>query len=75
MAEWQTMETAPKERSVLAFEHVPGAWVMPHVDGFIPHIFVATWWTGDTLNAPRWNGGMTGTPTHWMPLPDPPKVE
>lgn len=71
---WQPIETAPKERSILAFEMVPRTWAFPAQYKDLPNVFVAHWWDGDKLNQPRWNGGLTGQPTHWMPLPDPPDV-
>ena len=73
MAEWQPIETAPKDGTwILVFEH----------DEYSPSIHVVRW------GQPEWGGGdltwvtMALGPnpdtydphpvTHWMPLPDPP---
>lgn len=58
MSEWQPIETAPKE----------GALVLLWIEGGVEIGF----WNGKT-----WDDGNfyddIGTPTHWMPLPEPPK--
>lgn len=60
MTDWQPIETAPKD----------GTEVIAYDDGvYISHWYVTNpqifgWWAGDA-------GGIN--PTHWMPLPTPPK--
>lgn len=75
MSEWQPIETAPESEPILVF--APKAHrghdscevvVLYHVDGEIH------WWTNGGANA----GSdlyfePDETPTHWMPLPDPPR--
>lgn len=72
MSEWQPIETAPKDRSVLLYEPIGGWWLPEPRPGVVPHIWVGNWWKGDTLNRAQWNGAMYSAPTHWMPLPAPP---
>ena len=72
--EWQTIETAPRDETVLVWSEVDGP-LMARADG-------SGWWTvvldryGTT--AQEWNGGRCEPPfvfapvTHWMPLPPPP---
>lgn len=66
MCEWQDVETAPKDGTEI--------WM------YFPHAMMgamqsqARWQLSD-LGHHRWLGhaeGYLGTPTHWMPLPDPP---
>lgn len=61
MSEWKTIETAPKD----------GTLVLLHGKGY-----VKTGWFDDSIqigNYPDWRWGLTFEPTHWMPLPEPPK--
>ena len=63
--EWQQIETAPRDGSNLIL------WC----DG----VTVGSW----SANVHPWNDGnwwidgmqVTGNPTHWMPLPEPPKEQ
>jgi hypothetical protein len=70
MMEWQPIETAPDETDVIVANpdrisgehHVSIAW---------RHVESGKWWrphSGPSLAS-------CITPTHWMPLPDPPKME
>lgn len=71
MSEWQPIETAPKDgKSVILFDPSRGGFVADQR-------FIFAHWSG-------WGGGiwentnsggklMNGNPTHWMPLPEPPK--
>lgn len=87
MAEWQPMTTAPKSGTPIliatAEQIVLAAW-HPGVGG--PGVSSSTpqqpdwcvWANGDTLPDEGWDTGagwfmgISGLPTHWMPLPDPP---
>jgi len=58
MADWHPIDTAPDDVAVLVFKR----------DGRIPQMATAMrsrgqWWAF---------GSLPITPTHWMPLPDPP---
>ena len=62
MTEWQPIETAPKD----------GTFILVAVTGEVAtHIMLVWWFDGwclDMTNTP-----IVGKPTHWMPLPEPPK--
>lgn len=61
--QWQPIETAPKDGTeILVFD--AGA------------IFISLWFTDPDRGEQGWwdNGIVEPPPTHWMPLPDPPKV-
>ena len=63
--EWQPIETAPIDGTeVLVFG--------PKQDG----VYLAAYKYGDWCVAGPWDDGWTellSPPTHWMPLPEPPK--
>ena len=65
MSEWQPIETAPKDgtRILTASRHNSGWWLI-----------VAEW---GGKSPPRWIDSFIGrtaqSPTHWMPLPEPPQ--
>ena len=66
--EWQTIDTAPKDGTgFLYFQKLPFGqkWIGSGIwhDGKFIHVQ----WNGDECD---WT---TISPTHWMPLPDPPK--
>jgi len=58
---WQPIETAPKD----------GTSVLVYDEGII----VISHWIGESDDMLGWwdNGIMDPSPTHWMPLPEPPK--
>lgn len=72
--EWQPIETAPCEASILVFYEPPRHGIVrerPIVavqQRFTPQpgMEVHRRWVGDDRSLP--------TPTHWMPLPDPPRA-
>jgi len=69
MSEWQPIETAPRtSQSRLV-------WCPER-----QNIYVVCWWDNKELSpGPGWihfgsgGGSLTETPTHWMPLPEPPQ--
>jgi len=74
-AQWQPIETAPKDRLILGYE--PAGALGSGVQ-FSESVGIIYWWAGDVRNKPGWNAG-TGIasgprcfPTHWMPLPSAP---
>ena len=85
MSEWQPIETAPKETIILLFAvtdrredgsivnwKMATGWSTPASSGVRPTFSATTDWAQWT-----WDGHRLGwwdhKPTHWMPLPDPPK--
>ena len=67
---WQPIETAPKDGThIIAFR--PGN--TPHIEGMYWAVYE------DTDRAGAWHWSYDGDaprenpPTHWMPLPEPPK--
>jgi len=65
---WQPIETAPKDGTDLLLFY-------PSSDGEAPFIDVNRWldWPRE-MNAYSWTTGGVN-PTHWMPMPEPPKDE
>lgn len=64
MSEWQPIETAPKDGSeILAF--VPGLFLGQMV----------LFWSRDYWREKANCMGLKQPPSHWMPLPSPPKEE
>jgi hypothetical protein len=65
--DWQPIETAPKMRAILLY-----------ASGYVVGHFNTTnmkWWveTDGTGTAGERNLNSFNGPTHWMPLPEPPK--
>lgn len=62
MSEWQPIETAPETGRFMAWNPVTGTYITEPKRGYFP---MHGW------------GDLPGTwypsPTHWMPLPEPPK--
>ena len=72
--EWQPIETAPKDRDVLGWFPYRATVRCPRF------VFVMCWNTSPPMGYWDASGWLWGTrdqrskqPTHWMPLPDPPK--
>lgn len=64
---WRSMETAPKDGTSILGHFPPIANVPCTYD----HEVQETWWSGD-----RWvTVHPEQQPTHWMPLPLPPKTQ
>lgn len=89
MTEWQPIETAPKDGSeVLGFGHYQWGRISDQYwfdytkkHGTVGPV-VMRWWEDDCIDEPFSSGWETVTknpyrdgviPTHWMPLPEPPK--
>lgn len=79
MAEWQSMETAPKDgsRILVVAQYSGSMFLPPRNELFVPTVIMSTWWKGDKLNRAGWTDGVVFAPhvTHWMPLPDPPQSD
>jgi hypothetical protein len=74
MSQWQTIETAPKD-GTLIIAYQPGG---TYSNGIAYPATVGTAsWQRDGVGGYGWWGPYNPRdyPTHWMPLPDPPTVE
>lgn len=87
--EWQTIESAPKDGTKVLLwtdSHLDDWYACMVADeggeGGMEHFACAQigYWEG-AADAPlrsepaQWHKELVGEPTHWMPLPDPPKEE
>ena len=72
MTDWQTIETAPKDgTSILLYGYWEGEI---HSIEDEKNIWMAQYTYGDWLiNGGDYYGSYVRNPTHWMPLPEPPK--
>ena len=67
MSKWQSIETAPRDGSVLWLYQREGS----------PHMYEG-WWHKDLLDGTEYwqdDADSEPNPTHWMPLPDPPQLD
>jgi hypothetical protein len=80
MSEWQPIETAPKSERLIGWFPLPGG-TTSHAR---VHVMYWTNWDGlrgfiPCWNVTGWGAGMDALfkyqPTHWMPLPDPPRSQ
>lgn len=73
MSEWRTMESVPKDGTlILAYASLDG------LERRRSHMFVLFWCIKDPWVAgwEIYGGGFAPfEPTHWQPLPQPPKME
>ena len=66
MSAWQPIESAPKDRAILAFERVSNAL----------HIIAPMYWAGHEWLIVQFhniNTELAMKPTHWMEIPEAPK--
>lgn len=85
MSEWEPIETAPKDGTqVLVYAPIGmsiAAWSQdtrgPGVSGHVQTPGWIGWANGDEIDDEGWDTGhgfaLQLEPTHWMPLPAPPK--
>ena len=70
---WKPIETAPKDgTNVLVYERFPKWQKWVGKDEYDSYIEIGYYQDGDwciRAHVPPWNND----PTHWMPLPEPPK--
>mgnify|MGYP001043157719 CR=1 FL=1 len=78
MADWQPIETAPKDgSSIILFTRWEGDVICP---GPFDEIQIGYWDVGNNTGdiwhrEPGWSLDKIGTATHWMPLPSRPVPE
>jgi hypothetical protein len=80
--EWQTIDTAPRDgTAILLWGGVPDNRSEEYYTGFDPIRPVSGWWDVDAeynypaIGACGHYGCLSGSPTHWMLLPAPPRAE
>lgn len=72
MTEWQPIETAPKGKMVLVYEdEYQEYYVAENIKGVWQYASTSIWPRGTF----KQNIDFVCMPTHWMPLPEPPKQE
>lgn len=81
VSEWKPIETAPKDGTDILLSNgevvAEGHWLVIE-GGIFEHRDMDGRWIGqderdDYEDWIDWAGGMLPSPTHWMPLPPPPK--
>ena len=72
MAEWQPIETAPKDGSVIMLGSKRGAWLAKYVPVYRSGHKPGNPWFSMMLNH-DYLLGQWHPPTHWMHLPAPPE--
>ena len=75
MSEWQPIETAPKDGTRILIYQPEGQWKSRR-DRRLEYIDTAYWHTpGNPEHPGYWCAYVLCVyrPTHWMPLPEPPK--
>ena len=69
MSEWQPIETAPKHKQIIC-AHEDHRWIR---FGILYPELPSRWYYSTTNERNQF--GSDDPPTHWMPLPEPPKKE
>jgi len=71
MTKWQPIDTAPKDGTeiMLCRLHVKKKWICTIGNRVGRH------WLSNDGGDPEWSSLISFKPTHWMPLPAPPKKE
>jgi hypothetical protein len=78
---WQPIETAPKDGSeILLYTSYEAE--LPDEESF-SSVQIGSWDDGNIdvpigsvwYRAPGWDCPVVGKPTHWMPLPEPPRID
>lgn len=72
MAEWQPIETAPKDGTVVLVCNRYGTWVAKHQEVYQSGYRPENPWFVMMLNMKHMSNPPNYRPTHWMPLPEPP---
>ena len=76
MSDWQPIETAPKDGTVILLYRFtdPVKLGFPIYTRFQAWDYAVGYYTSDKERAPTgWVSPPIANPTHWMPLPEPPK--
>lgn len=69
---WFSIETAPKDGTLIILANAGGSWVGYFRDRFQSGYRPQNPWQSMLLNHEHMLDGYTLKPTHWQPLPKPP---
>lgn len=75
MSRWMPISTAPKDGSYVLLANESGVWVGHYINRFMSGFRPKNPWLSMLLNHRHMPGDASRAPTHWMPLPEPPKGE
>lgn len=70
---WQPIETAPKDGTAILLSNERGAWMAKYDPVYPSGYRPENPWFSLMLNHDHMRKGKPYAPTHWMPLPTPPK--
>ena len=72
-AEWQPIETAPKDGTYIMVANYAGVWIATYRTHAVSGFRFDNPWFSLMLNRDHIPSALISAPTHWMPLPPPPK--
>jgi len=72
VAGWQSIETAPKDGTLIIVSNRYGAWLAKYIETFPTGYRPANPWFVMLLNMQHMSNSPNYIPTHWMPLPSAP---
>ena len=75
MSEWQPIETAPKDKRILLYRPTAPEWWMVMGGRYDSDKYAKNpkpYWSTDNWSLGKMEQRQNA-PTHWMPLPEPPK--
>lgn len=77
VAEWQPIETAPKETEIFIGRFIDGKFRFCRSALIYEHAneFAGETWSGWLWSIDDCNDSIADCPTHWMPLPKPPAID
>lgn len=70
---WQPIETAPKDGTAVLVGNKSSVWIAAYTPRYQSGFEPANKWQSLMLNHQYMPQGSGLTPSHWMPLPSPPK--
>ena len=77
MSEWQPIETAPRDGTPVLLWDLWSPWKELPCNVVVARWFInekfTYWQLVDSATADEYPGNNAIDPTHWMPLPEPPK--
>lgn len=73
MADWQPIETAPKTGAYILLGNDAGTWIGKFQEQYRSGYRPPDPWQSMMLNHRHMGRFPSIKPTHWMPLPEPPK--